>query len=79
MMAICDAQKGYGMSFESKDSRGYNILHTLAIHNQNMFEVVLKTMVNKGEAVRLLNETTKYKSKAKPLVLYAQFCEDQEY
>ena len=70
-MAICDAQKGYGISIESKDSRGYNILHTLAKHSQGMFSVALESILTKDQVLRLLNEKSKVKWKATPLVLYA--------
>lgn len=39
------AQKGIGLPIESKDNRGYNIMHTLALHcSLKMFLTVLKSL-----------------------------------
>ena len=71
-------QSGYGMSLKSKDARGYNILHTLALHSSlEIFEAVL-TELNSPEIWAQLGEACRVKHKAAPLVLLATKLLDSE-
>lgn len=72
------AQKGYGLPIESKDNRGYNILHTLALHCSLKMSLTVLKSLEPSKRLPMLTEQAKVKSKAAPLVLMAQMLESDD-
>ena len=72
----CTEQKGCGLKIDSKDSRGYNLFHNLAIHsNLNNFKHIFNHLigVDKAQTIQLLTQQASVKSKGTPIILMLQY------
>ena len=77
----CTEQKGCGLKIDSKDNRGYNLFHNLALHsNLNNFKHIFNHLigVDKAQTIQLLTQQAFVKSKGTPIVLMLQYLDSND-
>ena len=61
--ALVSQESGFGLSISSVDSRGYNVLHTLAKNTSiKVFEMILKALNDSPSLLQLLSQESSHKA-----------------